>query len=378
MLETLNNPIIEWLNEYAPEGIVITDADLVIRGWNRWLQRHSGREAGEMIGVRLFDAFPEIVARGLDVFYRAVLDGRAQVLANRFHEYLMTLPTDFETPHGKMQQTVRIAPLMEAGRVAGTITVIEDVSERVVRENELWRSREEAETANRAKDQLLATLSHDLRTPLSSILGWVRLIRNRPLEAETISGGLKSIERNALVQLQLMDEILDTSRIASGKVELTLQETDLVELIDSSVDALTPMAVSKEVRIAKDLPAQPKMLQVDSKRIQQVLWNLLSNALKFTPRGGIVRVSLAFSSARARLEIADSGMGIRPEHLDQVFEPLWQSKEAGGHGGLGLGLSIAKQLVELHGGSIRAESVGPGQGATFILELPQMSENRAQ
>lgn len=375
MLQTLNNPIIEWLNEYAPGGIFVTDADLMIRVWNRWLEEHSGRRAEQLIGMRLFDAYPEIHERGLDAFYREALDGHGQVLSNRFHEYLITLPTDFDAPLGRMQQAVRIAPLTQDGSVAGTITVIEDVSERVVREKELSAAREEAEKSNQAKDRLLATLSHDLRTPLNSILGWIQLIRNRDLKPEVVTGGLKSIENNAMVQLHLLDQILDTSRIASGKVEIIPQETDLAEIVYSAVDAVRPMAESKSINLEKDVPADRKIFVIDSNRIQQIIWNLLSNALKFTPQGGTVRLSLTFSGDSAQLKVADTGMGIQPEQLQHVFEPLWQSKEAGGHGGLGLGLAIAKQLAELHGGSLRAESPGAGHGATFVLSLPQTRPN---
>jgi signal transduction histidine kinase len=270
-----------------------------------------------------------------------------------------------------MQQTARIWPLMNDGAVCGTITSIEDVSERVVREAELSLAREQAEDANQAKDKLLATLSHDLRTPLSSILGWIRLMQKAPGDAVLMSRAMKSIESNTMLQVQLIDQILDTSRIASGKIEISLEEADLSAVTNTAIDAIVPLAESKEIRIQREVPPGPAILCLDPKRIHQIVWNLLSNAVKFTPDGGTVHVSLLLSEAGAKLKVTDTGMGIGEDDLDHIFEPLWQSEQAGGHGGLGLGLSIAKQLAELHGGSIRAESGGPGQGATFTLELPQ-------
>lgn len=373
MLDVLNNPITEWLNDYASQGVLVTDVNFGIRGWNRWLEQRSGLEAADMIGTSLFESFPEISSRGLDLFYREALHGHAQLLAQRFHGHLIDLPTKFAPPFSRMRQTAWIAPLTDNG-IVGTITLIEDVTERVVREAELSAARDEAETANRAKDALLATLSHDLRTPLTSVLGWIRMLRDRPADADTLKRAIASIEHSALVQVQLIDQILDMSRVASGKMEVRPAEMDLVSLVEASIDAVTPMAESKEIRIEKRMPAKPQLCVLDSKRIHQIVWNLLSNAVKFTPRKGMVQISLQFLSDRAELKISDTGVGIRPENLKKIFRPLWQAENAGGHGGLGLGLAIAKQLAELHGGSIVAESAGLGSGTTFTVELPRSCE----
>ena len=373
MLDVLNNPIVDWLNDYASQGVLVTDANFVIRGWNRWLEQRSGREAADIIGTSLFESFPEISSRGLDLFYREALNGHAQLLAQRFHGYLIDLPTDFAPPFSRMRQTAWIAPLTDDG-IVGTITLIEDVTERVLREAELSAARDEAETANQAKDALLATLSHDLRTPLTSVLGWIRMLRDRPEDADTLKRAITSIEHSALVQVQLIDQILDMSRLASGKMEVRPAEMDLVSLVEASIDAVTPMAESKEIRIEKRMPAKPQLCVLDSKRIHQIAWNLMSNAVKFTPRKGKVQISLQLIADRVQLKITDTGVGIQPENLNKVFKPLWQAENAGGHGGLGLGLAIAKQLAELHGGSIVAESAGLGSGTTFTVELPRSCE----
>lgn len=378
MFQTLTNPIMQWLNDYAPYGIFVTDANLFIRGWNNWLQRHSGRAAADVIGVPLFDALPEIRDRGLDMFYREVLNGHTHVLAHRFHEYLIVLPTDFHPSAGRMRQTARIAPLEENGAITGTLTMIEDVTERMVTESELSRAREEAERANKAKDHLLATLSHDLRTPLTSIMGWIRVMEGRPLSEEQTTKALKTIESNTLIQIQLLDAILDTARIASGKIELMRGSADLIQIIRNAVDALTPVAELKQVRLESEIPGQEVSCFLDSKRFHQIVWNLLSNAIKFTSSGGVVRVSLIERPEGLLLRVSDTGMGIAAEDLDHVFDALWQSPGATGHGGLGLGLSITRQLVELHGGSIHAESRGQGQGATFVVSLPHAMANLAQ
>lgn len=366
----LNNAIVDWLNDYAPQGILTTDTDLVIRGWNRWLEQHSGRSVETTLGCRLFDIFPELVERRLDRFYVEALNGEAKVLAHRFHRYLVKLPAKSEYRLAEMQQTARIAPLVDGGRIVGTITAIEDVSERVVKEDELNAARHDAEDANRAKDRFLAMLSHDLRTPLSAILGWSKLIRGRTLDAKMVDRGLESIERNAGVQLQLIEEILDISRIAAGKLQLELESVDVKDLIAAALDVVTPMAEAKGIRIERSLPAHGRIASADPKRFQQIVWNLVSNAVKFTPDGGHVRVSLVYEDKGFELRISDTGVGIAAEDIVHIFEPLWQAGDSGAQGGLGLGLSIVQELVGLHGGTIRVDSPGPGQGATFTVRLP--------
>ncbi|HYR89386.1 MAG TPA: HAMP domain-containing sensor histidine kinase [Terriglobia bacterium] len=372
-----NGPIIDWLNDYAPQGIVTTDTDLIIRGWNRWLEQSTGRGAEVVVGRPLFEIFPDLVERGLDRMYRSALEGQVTVLAHRFHRYLVKLPARPEYNLPEMQQSARIAPLVSQGRVVGTITAIDDVSERVVHESELVTAREEADKANAAKDRFLAVLSHDLRTPLTSILGWARIFRTQPDE-EAIRKGAEVIERNAGVQLQLIEELLDVFRISAAKLQLDLASVDVRETVRSALETLEPTASAKGIRLDRCIPDERRMARLDSKRFQQIIWNLLSNSLKFTPEGGCVSVNLNYTDQCFQLTIADTGKGISPESLPHLFEPLWQAEGSGGHGGLGLGLAIVRNLAELHGGSIRVESSGPGHGSKFIVEIPWLGPQSDQ
>jgi PAS domain S-box-containing protein len=368
--DDFSRAIVDWLNDYAPQGIVITDTSFAIRGWNRWMEQQTGRATDEVLGKGLFEIFPEVRSRGLDRYYQMALEGAPQVLAYRFHRYLLKIPSKLENL-SEMQQTARIAPLVDNGRIVGTITAIEDVSERVVREAELWLARDEAEMANRAKDKFLATLSHDLRTPLGSILGWIQIMKRTPANDETIATGRKSIEQSARVQLQLIDQLLDISRIESGKLQLEIETADLIDIVEVSADALRPAAAARKVDLQLRMPAERRLCRVDPKRLQQVVWNLVSNAIKFSNPDGIIVVKLDYDAECAEIRVTDSGVGIDARNLDHVFEPLWQAEETSpGKGGLGLGLSIVNHVVQLHHGTIRAESPGLGLGATFVVRLP--------
>jgi signal transduction histidine kinase len=183
--------------------------------------------------------------------------------------------------------------------------------------------------------------------------------------------GAEVIERNAALQLSLIEKILDISRINAAKLELDLEAVDVPETICSTLETLEPLAQSKGVRIDRAFaPRGGRTAKLDSKRFQQIIWNLISNALKFTPKGGSVRVALEYASDAFQLSIADTGKGISAENMPHLFEPLWQAEGSSGHGGLGLGLAIVRNLVDLHGGSIRAESGGPDKGAVFIVRMP--------
>ena len=373
---SFNAPIIEWLRAHSSQGIVVTDTELVIRGWNGWLEEHTDRKGEDVLGKHLFEVFPELVSRGLDHLYRAALAGQAAVLAQRFHHYLVKLPARPEYGISEMQQSARIAPLSCNENVVGTITSIEDVSERTVRENQLVHAREEADKANQAKDRFLAVLSHDLRTPLTAILGWAQVFQERAHDSQIVRKGSAAIARNASVQLQLIEQILDISRITAAKIELDLEHVEIREMISSTLDTLEPLATAEGIRLVSEMPATKHTVVLDSKRFQQIVWNLVSNSLKFTPQGGSVTAALEYSEKRFRLSIIDTGKGIAAESLPHLFEPLWQAEGSGGHGGLGLGLAIAKSLVELHGGSIRAGSPGEGKGATFVIEMPWSAHSR--
>ena len=235
-------------------------------------------------------------------------------------------------------------------------------------------ARGEAERASRMKDEFLATLSHELRTPLNAVLGWTQVLRKSPELAPEVGKVLDIIERNARSQAQIIEDLLDMSSIISGKVRLNVQQVDLAAVVNSTVEAVRPTAQAKGVRLQVVLDPRAGPLRGDPNRLHQVLWNLLTNAVKFTPRDGRVAVTLARINSHLEVEVADSGEGIDPAFLPHVFDRFRQADASSTrrHGGLGLGLSIVKQLVELHGGTIGAKSAGRGAGATFRLALPLM------
>ncbi|MBD0325097.1 MAG: PAS domain S-box protein [Pyrinomonadaceae bacterium] len=237
------------------------------------------------------------------------------------------------------------------------------------------RSRAEAEVANRTKDEFLATLSHELRTPLTAMLGWTRLLRTSNLDEPTTAHALETVERNARAQAQLIEDLLDVSRIITGKVRLEVHPVELVPVIEAAVDAVRPAAEAKSIHLQTELDALAGAVSGDPARLQQVVWNLVSNAVKFTGRGGRIQVGLERANSQLQITVADTGEGIRPEFLPYVFDRFRQAdgSTTRTHGGLGLGLAIVRHLVELHGGTVRAESAGEGLGATFTVTLPLLS-----
>lgn len=233
----------------------------------------------------------------------------------------------------------------------------------------------EATHANKLKDEFLAVVSHELRTPLNAILGWTTLLREGAGDPQELKEGLDTIDRNAHAQARLIDDLLDVSRIISGKVRLRISEVDVRALALAVVDGLRPAAQARGVQIALKANDEASEVLGDPDRLQQVVWNLVSNAIKFTPRGGEVELSVARIHSAVALEVRDSGQGIRAEFLPRIFDRFSQqdASTTRGQGGLGLGLSIARHLVELHGGSISALSDGQGRGATFHVEIPMMA-----
>jgi PAS domain S-box-containing protein len=281
-----------------------------------------------------------------------------------------------------------IVPLIAQGRTLGAITFISAESKRnygpedlalaeslahraaiAIDNARLYRS---AQEANRLKDEFLATLSHELRTPLTAILGWAHILRSGQLEEADAANALETIERNARAQAQLIDDLLDVSRIITGKLRLDVRNTEPSSFIEAAIESLRPAAAAKGVRIQKVMDTGVSSVAGDPARLQQVVWNLLSNAIKFTPKGGRVQVRLERVNSHIEIAVSDTGIGIKKEFLPHVFERFRQADQTTTrqHGGLGLGLAIVRHLVELHGGTVHAESSGDEQGATFIVKLP--------
>ncbi|MBD1938890.1 PAS domain S-box protein [Microcoleus sp. FACHB-68] len=262
----------------------------------------------------------------------------------------------------------------------GTSTDIEEFRRaQVEREQLLQRektAREVAENANRIKDEFLAVLSHELRSPLNPILGWTQLLQTGKLDEARKAEALKTIERNAKLQTQLIEDLLDISRIMQGKLSLTAAPVSLTFVISAAIETVRLAAEAKHIRLQLDLDYTVAPISADAARLQQVVWNLLSNAVKFTPAGGQVTVELRQLNQLAQIRVIDTGKGINPQFLPYLFEYFRQEDGSTTRrfGGLGLGLAIARQIVEMHGGTVRAESQGEAQGATFIVQLPAMKQ----
>jgi len=387
----LHASVVQWMQELAPQGILLTDDALNVVGWNQWLEQRSGLRAKDVLGKNLLELYPDLIERGLDASYREALSGQVRLLSQRFHGYLLSMPaTDFKE-YTQMQQSARISPLSREGKVIGTLTIIDEVTERVAREVELQAqletrskllaseksARKEAEKANRLKDEFLATISHELRTPLTAIVGWATLLCAGDLDAKASARAAEIIYRNAQLQTQLISDLLDVSRIISNKLVLTIGNVSLPSVIEMALDGVAPEAESKKISIQSTIEPEFPSIFGDADRLQQVIWNLLSNAIKFTPDGGTVHVRLRRLDSEVEISVIDSGIGIEEQFLPHVFDRFRQANSATtrAHGGLGLGLSIVRELVALHEGSVQVYSEGKGKGATFTVRLPVAGPN---
>ncbi len=279
---------------------------------------------------------------------------------------------------GDLDAKVPVESSDEIGLLASTFNAMTRQLKEREQERDLLLSREqaaraEAEQANKLKDDFLATLSHELRTPLTAILGWINLLKRNPSEAE-LHEGLAVVERNAWAESQLVDDLLDISRITQGKITLNRDALDFDSVIAEAIDAVSPAAQARQIELQTRLPAENICVTGDWNRLRQVVLNLLNNAIKFTQDGGRVILELKEMENRVILKVIDNGIGIKPEHLGNIFTRFMQvdSSSTRRFGGMGLGLAIARHLVELHGGTIRAESEGEGKGTTFTVELPAM------
>ena len=379
----LQAALAHWLSHETQRGVFVTDSQFRLVIWNQWMEMHSGRSSSDVVGCSLFDLYPETATRGIREYYEGAVDGSVTVLSHAFHRYLLVLPpTNTELGAAEMPQTAHIGPLSLDGTVVGTITIVDDVSDRLATEIALRRqieaqrrARATAEQALHAKDEFLSTLSHEMRTPLNAVLGWARILLDRQtLDHALVQRALQVIERNATAQAKMIDDMLDMARIVSGKLRLEMKTMDFLSVVFAAVDVIMPSADAKQIQVRTQLDPKTPLIVGDQDRLQQVIVNLLSNAVKFTDIGGSIDVVLQMSGSEASLVVKDSGRGIDPAFLPHVFERFRQGDASSTrrHGGLGLGLALARDLVELHGGTVSAESPGDGQGATFTVRLPTM------
>ncbi|HEX3203098.1 MAG TPA: response regulator [Nitrospiraceae bacterium] len=294
----------------------------------------------------------------------------------------------FEAHQALEAESVVIVPLAVHGRSLGVMTLVRirsrgghrqedvDMMEELARRAALAvanaRLYSDAQDANRLKDEFLATVSHELRTPLTAMLGWAQMLQGGTLDEDTARRAIASIERNAKFQAHLIEDLLDISRISTGKLRLDTRPVELAHVIEASLDSVRPAADAKNIRLRRALDWKAGLISGDPDRLQQVVWNLLSNAIKFTPRGGLVEVVLERKDSQVQVAVTDTGQGISPEFLPYMFDLFRQgdSSITRSHGGLGLGLAIVKHMVEMHGGTVEATSAGEGQGATFAVTFP--------
>ena len=383
-LAKLHASVVRWVTEDTHQGCFVTDVQLRVVLWNRWMELHSGRSASEVLGRSLLELYPDVGAREIKEYYQSALEGRVTILAHALHRYIIALPpTNSDLGFAHMPQSGRIGPLDDAGVLVGTVTIVEDVSDRLASESVLRKqieaqqlARGMAENALRAKDEFLSTLSHEIRTPLNAVLGWARiLIARGEIDRTLLDRALHVIERNATAQARMIDDMLDMARIAAGKLRLEMRPVDVVKVVLAAVDVVMPAAHAKRVTLRTNLEPRTPNVMGDQDRLQQVIWNLLSNALKFTEAGGSIEVRVALNGRFARIVVADTGHGISPEFLPHVFERFRQADASSSrrHGGLGVGLALVHDLIVLHGGSVQAQSAGEGKGATFTIDLPTVA-----
>ncbi|HEX8337445.1 MAG TPA: PAS domain-containing protein, partial [Pyrinomonadaceae bacterium] len=359
------------LMDNIPDAIYFKDTEGRFTRVNRHAPYRGGNAPEEVVGKTDFDFFVEEHARAAyEDEQRIMRTGVPLVDKEECETY-----TDGSTT---WLSTTKVPVFDEEGRVTGIVGISRDISERKRAEQarlELAReqaARAEAEAANRLKDEFLATLSHELRTPLTAILGWAKLFADGQVSADKAGEAFRTIYRNARSQAQLVDDLLDVSRIITGKLRIEAVPVALPAVVEAAAAVVRPAAAAKGVSLDVNVGADDATVDGDPERLQQVVWNLLSNAVKFTPEGGRVEARVRRAGPRVEVAVSDTGAGIPPEFLPHVFERFRQADmgTTRRHGGLGLGLAIVRHLVELHGGAVEAESGGAGRGSTFTVLLP--------
>ena len=366
--------------ENSPVAVIEWDSDFRVSRWSAAAERIFGWKAEEVIGKHVSEwhfVFDEDVDAVAQATNRQRVGAELQgVQRNRNY-----------TKAGSVLHCEWYNSVLhdDAGLIVSVLSLVLDVTARKVAEEErsalLMRERDlrkHAEEADRLKDEFLATLSHELRTPLTSILGWASLVRNGEVEGPNVDRALETIERNARSQARLIDDLLDVSRIITGNLRLDLRPIDLAPIVDAAIDGLRPTAGAKQIQLHSHSDTKGCLVRGDPNRLRQIIWNLLLNAIKFTPRAGSVTVRLNCVEPHAQLIVSDTGEGISAEFLPYAFDRFRQAEGSMSRrqGGLGLGLAVVRHLVELHGGNVRAESGGEGQGSTFTVDLPLAVERR--
>ena len=375
---------LEAIIESADDAIISKTLDGTLTSWNKAAENIFGYTASEAVGQPVLMLIPEHLRQEEKMILSKIRNGE------RVEHY----QTVRRRKDGRLiDVSLTVSPIMDdSGKVIGASKILRDITqqkkieaerEQALRErDELLKreqeAREQAETASRSKDEFLGLLSHELRTPLNAILGWTRLLSTRALDEVAATQALETIDRNAKLQARLIEDMLDVSRIISGKLRLDAQPVDLTSVINAAVETLRPAAEAKSIRMYTTLDFGTGSVLGDPVRLQQIVWNLVSNAVKFVPRQGSVRVSLRRVNSHVELSVSDTGPGIDPDFLPFVFDRFRQGNSSADkrYSGLGLGLSIVRHLVELHGGTVEAANAEDG-GAMFTIHLPVMAITRS-
>lgn len=374
-----------YFSELSPQPMVAVEGTThIVRYLNAAFSRLVGKETTELVGRPFAEAVPEGKEnKCLALFDRVYRTGTPEILVEQ--ERCLTPPVywsysvwairgEDERPVGVI---IQIDDTTEMATFRRQVTAMnEQLLLSATRQHELT---ETADRANQLKDEFLSTLSHELRTPLTSIVGWAEMLGNPKLDSVASLRAIEVIRRNARMQVQMIDDLLDVSRIITGKLRLNVQPVDLGTIIIAAVDGLRPAAEAKEIRLQLQLDSPAGQVSGDPDRLQQVTWNLIANAIKFTPKGGRVLVRLERVESHAEVTVSDTGQGIAREFLTHVFDRFRQADATStrAFGGLGLGLAIVRQFVELHGGTVRVQSEGEGLGSTFTVSLPLIAVRSA-
>ncbi|MEO5817693.1 MAG: ATP-binding protein [Gemmatimonadaceae bacterium] len=366
-------PLLSDLGELLELGVFTLDTDLVVRGWNGWLASASGIDAATIVGTSLFDQYPEMRDGRAEEALQRALTGATTVWAHRFHRYLLPLsaPQGYEA-FDRMQQSARILPLMHDDVVGGVIVILQDVTERVAREEELNAALRRAEVGSQAKSDFLASMSHELRTPLSAIVGYMDLLEGEMVGAiaplqRTYLGRVKSAAHHLI---SVIEEILSFSRVEAGKEHVYTEVVEASVLAREVEELFEPQALRKNIALHVVLPPAPVTMYTDATKLRQILINLVGNAMKFTDVGEVA-MDMVVTDDRVYFRIRDTGPGINESDLARIFDPFTQIDQSlkRTKGGTGLGLPVSRRLAHLLGGDLLVESVA-AQGTTFTLWIP--------
>ena len=357
--------------ETTDDAVISKDLNGIITSWNPAAERLYGYKAAEMIGKPVANLVPPEWP-----------DEEPKILARiRRGERIDHYETVRIAKDGRrVDVSLTVSPIRDAsGKIIGASKIARDITEQKRTQEEIARllaaeraARQDAEVASRTKDEFLATLSHELRTPLTAMLGWLTILRGHKLDKTTTEHAIETIERNAKAQAQLIEDLVDISRIVGGKLNLEVVPTELMPIVDAAIEVVRPAADAKEITIDVNYDARVGPVAGDASRLQQIIWNLLSNSVKFTPKGGKVSIDFRRQNGFAELVISDTGIGISADFLPHVFERFRQAESTAtrSHRGMGLGLAIVRHLIELHGGTVTAASDGENRGSTFTIHLP--------